>query len=81
MKKFKDFSKIEFFPFRNFNNAYFHNLDPFTLILLLLYFNNLIPLDIYSSHPPQNPICFPKEIKNLRWFYGKCIKQNFNAQI
>jgi len=38
-------------------------------------------LDIYSSHPPQNPICFPKEKKDLHWFYEKCIKQNFNAQI
>jgi hypothetical protein len=38
-------------------------------------------LDIYSSHPPQNPICFPKEKKTLHWFYGKCIKQNFSAQI
>jgi hypothetical protein len=64
-KKFKDFPKLDFFPFQNFNNPYIHNLDLFILILLLLYSNNLIQLYIYSSHPPQNPICFPKEKKTL----------------
>jgi hypothetical protein len=28
VKKFKDLSKIDFFPFQNFNNPYIHKLDP-----------------------------------------------------
>ncbi len=65
MKKYKDLLKIGFFFFQNFNNPYIHNLDPLLFILLLLYFNNLIPLNIYSSHLSQNPICFPKEKKTF----------------
>jgi hypothetical protein len=62
MTKFKDFPKFDFSPFKI---SITHTFTTFTLILLLLYFSNLMPLDIYSSHPPQNPNFFPREKKTF----------------
>jgi hypothetical protein len=53
--QFKDLPKFDFFPFQNFNNPCIHSLSliSFTLIFFFfLYFDNIIQLNIYSSHPP-----------------------------
>jgi hypothetical protein len=75
VKKFKDLPKFDFSPFKI---SIAHTFTTFTLmlILLLLYFNNLIPLDI--SHPIhlQTPFVFQRK-KRLSLVLWKMYKTEF----
>jgi hypothetical protein len=77
VEKFKDLPKFDFFPFKISITHTFTTLKYFTLLLLLLYFNSLIPLGIYSSHPLQNPICFPKGKKRPSLVLWKIYETKF----